>query len=294
MSIMQGLGRKILIVTGDQSIVNRIVEQISSLGHETFTAHNEDMAINAIAQIHPDMIILDLNIEGVNSFTIFESLRNNPDKNISDTPVIIATQGGDLLQISRAIKLGVKDYFVKGTFDVLQVVQKVKKHIDEIPDGTFASPVVATPQVPTTAPVAPVAPVVPVAPPAGAVPKVLIVEDDKFLRDLSSQKLSKENLMVITAVDGEQGIAVAEKELPDIVLLDILLPGIDGFEVLRRIRANPKLNKTKVAMLSNFGQREDIEKALKAGANQFLVKANYTLDEIVDEVKKMSALPVEK
>lgn len=283
MTIMQGLGRKILIVTGDQSIVNRIVEQISSLGHETYTAFNEEMAISAIDQTHPDMIILDLNIEGVNSFTVFEALRNNPDKVIAATPVIIATQGGDLLQISRAIKLGVKDYFVKGTFDVVQVVQKVKKHIDEIPISSFTSlPVPASQQSQAVAGT-------PSADDLALLgPKVLIVEDDKFLRDLACQKLSKEKLRVISAVDGEQGIAVAERELPNIVLLDILLPGIDGFEVLRRIRANPLLNNTKVAMLSNFGQREDIEKALKAGANQFLVKANYTLDEIVDEVKKMS------
>jgi DNA-binding response OmpR family regulator len=279
MTIMLGLGRKILIVTSDQSIVNRIVEQISSLGHETFTAHNEDMAISAISEIRPDMIILDLNIEGVNSFTVFESLRNNPDKSIAAIPVIIATQGGDLLQISRALKLGVKDYFVKGTFDVVQVVQKVKKHIDEIPDTIRGRETKPT-QGSTGASLG-------VETPSASDPKVLIIEDDKFLRDLASQKLSKEKLRVISAVDGEQGIAAAERELPDIVLLDILLPGIDGFEVLRRIRANPRLNNTKVAMLSNFGQREDIEKALKVGANQFLVKANYTLDEIVGEVKKM-------
>jgi DNA-binding response OmpR family regulator len=286
MPIIQGFGKKILIVTGDQSIVNRIIEQISSLGHETFIAHNEDMAINTITEIHPDMIILDLNIEGVNSFTVFEWLRSAKDKSIAETPVIIATQGGDLVQISRAIKLGVKDYFVKGTFDVVQVVEKVKKHIDQIPNPSFTSPVGSTPPIASTVFDATPSDVAPTALPTG--PKVLIVEDDKFLRDLASQKLSKENLVVISAVDGEQGIAVAEREIPDIVLLDILLPGIDGFEVLRRIRANPTLAKTKVAMLSNFGQREDIEKALKMGANQFMIKANFTLDEIVDEVKKMS------
>ncbi len=278
---MQGLGRRILIITGDQSIVNRIVSQISSLGHETFTAHNENLAITTITELHPDIIILDLNIEGVDSFAVFEWIRQNKNINIASTPVIIATQGSDLLQISRAIKLGVKDYFVKDAFDAVGVVQKVKKHIDEIRDtstaytleGTGASikslSVLSVPALPTGL-------------------KVLIIEDDKFLRDLSVQKLSKENFNVISAVDGEQGISLAEKELPTIILLDILLPGIDGFEVLRRVRANPALRDTKVAMLSNFGQREDIEKALKAGANQFFVKANYTLPEIIEEVKKMT------
>jgi DNA-binding response OmpR family regulator len=278
---MQGLGRKILIVTGDQSIVNRVIDHISSLGHETYTAHNEETAKNSILELHPDMIILDLNIEGVDSFIVFEWLRASSDKATAETPVIIATQGGDLLQISRAIKLGVKDYFVKGTFDVAQVVQKVKKHIDEMPAASTAYTLAGGGS-------ADGAPSPTYGPTSALGPKVLVVEDDKFLRDLSVQKLTKENFTVISAMDGEQGIAMAEKELPDVILLDILLPGIDGFEVLRRIRANPALHPTQVAMLSNFGQREDIEKALKAGANQFFVKANYTLPEIIDEVKKMT------
>lgn len=284
---MSGFSKKILIVTGDQSIVNRIVERISLMGHETYTAYNEDMALGAVNQLRPHMIILDLNIDGVDSFHFFETLRQNPDKALAETPVIIATQGGDLLEISRAIKLGVKDYFVKGTFDPTKVAEKVQKHIEATSGAMESAPPEIAPPVAAPVQVA-VAPVVaaPAVPPGQT--KVLIVEDDKFLRDLATQKLAKENLLVVSAVDGEQGIMLAEKEIPNIILLDILLPGIDGFEVLRRVRANPALANTKVAMLSNFGQREDIEKALNAGANQFLVKANYTLDEIVEEVKKIA------
>lgn len=284
--MMPGFTKKVLIITGDQSMVNRIVERIAQLGHETYTAYNADMALNSLPELRPDLIILDLHIDGVDSFQIFEALRQNQDKAIAETPVIIASQGGDLLEIGRALKLGVKDYFVKGTFDPTQVAEKIQKHI-----GENLKPMTVPVEAPVVAP-ATQTPEIVVAPtttkPLGQT-KVLIVEDDKFLRDLATQKLSKENLLVVSAVDGEQGIMLAEKELPDIILLDILLPGIDGFEVLRRVRANQALAKTKVAMLSNFGQREDIEKALNAGANQFLVKANYTLDEIVEEVKKIAA-----
>jgi CheY-like chemotaxis protein len=176
------------------------------------------------------------------------------------------------VEISRAIKLRISDYFVKATFDPKQSAQKVKKLLG---DGSPSSTTVAPAKMEE----------------AQVLTKLLIVEDDKFLRDLAAQKLSKEHLQVFTAVDGEQGVAVAEKEIPDIILLDILLPGIDGFEVLKRIRANPALQKTHVSMLSNFGQREDIERAIAAGADQFMVKANYTLDEIVQEVKKIIATP---
>ncbi|OGZ07526.1 MAG: hypothetical protein A3D65_06070 [Candidatus Lloydbacteria bacterium RIFCSPHIGHO2_02_FULL_50_13] len=121
--------------------------------------------------------------------------------------------------------------------------------------------------------------------------KLLIVEDDKFLRELAVQKLFKEGLDVSSAMDGEQGVLLAEKVIPDVILLDILLPGIDGFEVLKRIRANPAFNETRVIMLSNFGQNEDLEKAKAGGADKFLVKANFTLDEIVAVVREILATP---
>ncbi len=119
--------------------------------------------------------------------------------------------------------------------------------------------------------------------------KLLIIEDDKFLRELAVQKLIKDGLDVSAAMDGEQGVLIAEKTIPDIILLDILLPGIDGFEVLKRVRANPALAGTRMIMLSNFGQTEDVEKAKAAGADRFLIKANYTLDEIIAIVREVLA-----
>ena len=223
---------------------------------------------------------------GADGVSILEGIRASVEKAVSGIPVIIASQNGDLVEISAALRFGIQDYFVKSNLDVELVKLKIQK--------IFAVPVITAnaPDTPFTS-IANMSKVAPV----DAVPvlvmqtRFLIVEDDKFLRDLASQKMSKEGLIVFTAVDGEQGIAMAEKELPDIILLDILLPGIDGFEVLHRVRANAQLANTRVAMLSNFGQREDIEKALNAGADQFLVKANYTLDEIVEEVKRVLAAP---
>jgi DNA-binding response OmpR family regulator len=220
-----------------------------------------------------------------------EVLRTNTDPSLARTLVIIGSDTGDLVEIGQALKFGIVDYFIKAPIDIEQVIAKIQKHIGiSIPEQR---PEVSAPSSSSVVPVAPTP--VPTATPASTVRdasiKLLIVEDDKFLRDLAVQKLSKEAFQLSAAMDGEQGIAMAEKELPTVILLDILLPGIDGFEVLRRIRANPALEKTSVAMLSNFGQREDIEKALGLGADQFFIKANYTLDEIVEEVKKIAATP---
>lgn len=117
------------------------------------------------------------------------------------------------------------------------------------------------------------------------VKKILIVEDDKFLRELISQKLLKENFDIIEAIDGEEGVKKAKEDKPDLVLLDLILPGIDGFEVLSRIKMDPALAKTPVIILSNLGQREDVEKALKLGAIDYLIKAHFTPGEIIEKIK---------
>ncbi len=115
--------------------------------------------------------------------------------------------------------------------------------------------------------------------------KILIIEDDEFLRSLTAKRLEKEGYMVEVGVDGESGVAVAEAKKPDLILLDLLLPGLDGFEVLKRVRANEALKETPVIIFSNLGQKEDIERAKGLGANDFLIKANFTLDDVVVKIK---------
>lgn len=116
-------------------------------------------------------------------------------------------------------------------------------------------------------------------------PKILIIEDDEFLRKLIARKLKSENFEVVEAADGEEGISKIKQEKPNLVLLDLILPGIDGFEILERKRADPEIEKIPVIILSNLGQREEIERGLRLGAIDFLVKANFTPAEIVEKVK---------
>lgn len=123
-------------------------------------------------------------------------------------------------------------------------------------------------------------------------PKILLIEDDQFLQALAVQKFTKEGFQTLSAMDGERGIMLAEKEIPDVILLDILLPGIDGFAVLTRMQANPALQSVHVFMLSNYSQPEDVAKAQALGAERFLIKADYTLDQIADMVKE--SLTVQK
>ena len=114
---------------------------------------------------------------------------------------------------------------------------------------------------------------------------ILIVEDDKFLRELIAQKLTKEGYPISEAIDGEEGIKKIKEEKPDMVLLDLILPGIDGFEVLSRMKEDPALSSVPVIVLSNLGQKEDIDKGMKLGAIDYLIKAHFTPGEIINKIK---------
>jgi DNA-binding response OmpR family regulator len=117
--------------------------------------------------------------------------------------------------------------------------------------------------------------------------KILIVEDDKFLRELIAKKLKNKGFDVVEAVDGEEGLKKIKEERPDLVLLDLILPGIDGFEVLARVKEDPNLAQIPVIILSNLGQREEVERGLKLGARDYLIKAHFTPGEIVEKIKNI-------
>ena len=117
---------------------------------------------------------------------------------------------------------------------------------------------------------------------------VLAVEDDKFLRELLVKKLTSEGFEVKSAIDSASVFEVLSgDEIPRIVLLDLILPGEDGFTILTKIKAESKFKDVPVLILSNLGQKEDIDKATELGAYGFMVKANFTLDEIVEKVRNI-------
>jgi len=117
--------------------------------------------------------------------------------------------------------------------------------------------------------------------------KILIIEDDKFLRELIIRKLIDEGYQTVDATDGEEGVRVAKAEKPNLILLDLILPGIDGFEALARIKKDEELVNIPIIILSNLGQREDIERGLKLGATDYLIKAHFSPEEIIEKISSI-------
>jgi DNA-binding response OmpR family regulator len=116
---------------------------------------------------------------------------------------------------------------------------------------------------------------------------ILLIEDDPFLLSMYSTKFELENFKVVTAEDGEKGAELVGETIPDIILLDILMPKMDGFQVLEKIKANPKTKDIPVILLTNLNQQEDVERGLELGANDHLIKAHFMPSEVVDKIKKL-------
>jgi DNA-binding response OmpR family regulator len=117
--------------------------------------------------------------------------------------------------------------------------------------------------------------------------KVLIVEDDTFLLNIYSNQLESAGFNVFAAEDGEKGLKIAKKEKPNLILLDILLPGKDGFEVLKELKSLKDTKNIAVILLTNLSQKADLEKGLSLGANDYLIKAHFMPSEVVSKIKKV-------
>lgn len=117
-------------------------------------------------------------------------------------------------------------------------------------------------------------------------PKILIVEDDPFLSSMYTTKLEKSGYETVACEDGARGLELVESEKPDLILLDILLPKMSGFDVLKRLKKDPKLKDIPVILLTNLEQKPDVDEGLKLGAVDYLIKAHFTPQEVILKIKK--------
>lgn len=116
---------------------------------------------------------------------------------------------------------------------------------------------------------------------------VLIVEDDAFLANIYKTKFDMEGFKVSTSENGEAGLNDIKKKRPDVVLLDILLPKMDGFAMLEKLKADSEVKDIPVILLTNLGQKDDVQKGLEMGAVDYLIKAHFKPSEVVERVRSV-------
>lgn len=117
--------------------------------------------------------------------------------------------------------------------------------------------------------------------------KIVLAEDDKFISRAYGDGFTRAGFEVSIASDGNEAIKLVKANKPDLLLLDLIMPGKDGFETLTEVMADPTMKNTKVVVMSNLGQESDIERCKKLGAVEYLVKSNVSMKEVIDIVNKL-------
>ncbi|MSR71173.1 MAG: response regulator [Candidatus Taylorbacteria bacterium] len=254
--------KKILLIEDDLFLGEVLMRKLKTEGYEATLARDGKEGLGKLSEVKPDLLLLDIILPSMNGYEILEAKSKDPL--IKDIPTIVISNSGQPVEISRILTLGVKDYIVKAQFDPQDVITKVKKQLEAEE-------------------------VAHVADNGGGLngKKIMWVEDDKFLSDIAMRKLSTQNCTLVHVTTGEEALGRIESDMPDIVVLDLLLPGMTGFQILQSIKSNPKIKHIPVILLSNLGQESDVEKGETLGAVRFLIKATVTLDEIVREIKKV-------
>lgn len=260
---------KILLIEDEESLVELLSDKLQKEGYEVKTALDGESGFNKIKEFAPDLILLDIVMPKMDGYEVLEKMKEEKIK----IPVIIISNSGQPVEIEKTSKLGAIDHLIKTEFGADEVLEKVGKCLkSDYSDGAKSE-------------------YVPVAKENSGAKKlnikVALVEDDPFLREICSKKLAKEGYTVYEAIDGQQALDTVKKIKPDIVLLDIILPAIDGFQILHEIRNNQDktIAGVPIIMLSNLGQEDDIKKAMEMGANDYLVKAHFTTEEIAEKIK---------
>ena len=117
--------------------------------------------------------------------------------------------------------------------------------------------------------------------------KILFIEDESALQKTFGDLFSQSEYTMISALNGVAGIRLAETENPDLILLDLILPKMHGLEVLKKLKSDPKTKHIPIIILTNLEEMDRIEKALSLGATTYLIKADYSLEEVLNKIKKI-------
>lgn len=266
--------KKLIVVVEDEDIILKLLtKKLVSAGYDVKSAKDGVTGLELIKNTNPNLLLLDMMLPVKDGYWILQQL--NIEHILPKLLVIIISNSGEPVEVDRALKLGVRDYLIKVNFDPEEVLQKVNRifAVEGLDSGLRMKAVSPNfdPPGPVSKPFA----------------HILIVEDDLFILELLSGKLQKLNFKISIANDTKVARKILELEKIDLMLLDILLPGEDGFTFLKELKDKAAFKLIPVIILSNLGQKEEQEKGLNLGAVDYLIKANSSPTEIVDHIRKV-------
>jgi DNA-binding response OmpR family regulator len=208
-------------------------------------------------ETHPDLFIVDIVLPGMDGYDLLSA--KSFDSALAKIPVIVVSNLGLPVDMKRLPSSGIRDYFIKTHVEPDEVIDRACDAL-----GCALSAAKAKKET-----------------------KILWVEDDRFLSDILSKKFTSLGYKLEKANNGAEAMAIVEKETPDIVMLDIVMPDMSGFDILQKLKMQDRFKNVPIIMLSNLSTPDDFDKSKKLGAAGFIVKAAVSLDEIVRQVEKL-------
>lgn len=255
--------KRLLLIEDEEVILELLRERLVTAGYDVTVAQNGMSGLALIKELHPDLVLLDMLLPGLSGFQILEKMKEAGL--LPGTPVLIISNSGQPIELERALQLGVRDYLIKVNFDPHEVLMRVENILRA--EGHVSSSSPASPKR------------------SGPIQTILIVEDDFLLVGLLERKFLEEGYRVMKAVDAAEARRALESSAVDAVLLDMVLPGMDGFAFLTEIKKNAAWRDIPIIVISNLGQREEVERGMRLGAADYIVKANISPVEIMQKVE---------
>lgn len=257
-------GEKILIITGNRVLGEGLKKKLGDIGYEVYFESDGMQGMKALFDTLPHLVLIDIQISTVDGYQILKKKQAEPL--LAKIPVFLMSTQGVPINMREVPTGSVKEFIVSLNTDPEDVGNRVLNYFNCLPGPEAKGGDKAT----------------------GPMKKILWVEDDKLIGNILGKKLVNSGFDLVQTKNGEEALKELEHIMPNAILIDLLLPGMSGFDILQAIRANTKFANTPVMILSNLSKPSDIEKAKSLGAQKFLVKATASLDQIVAEVRNLS------
>lgn len=267
--------KTVIAITESRLLSNLIEKELLPTGATIRTYTNGLEGLAAIRHTAPDLVFLDLDAPLMSGEEIVQVLES--EQRMSRHAVIIVAESSEQSRVDELLGHGVAGSLMKDSLDAGEILDITLLQLGNGPepaeDGDDSDLTV------TSAPT-----------PAAATkpPRVCVVEDDPLLRNLLSAKFARSNIRASFKSDGSNAITFISEFRPDVVILDLMLPGRSGFDVLKDIRENPETAQLPVIVLSNRSNEEDFNQATELGVKHFFVKALTDLNDVVDAITKLA------
>ncbi|MDE2040992.1 MAG: response regulator [Patescibacteria group bacterium] len=256
---------KILIITGDGSFGNQLAVALNKDGYDHVTSvQNGTEGLKSIYDTLPHLVLIDITLPGIDGYTVLSKKQAEPL--LAKIPVFLLSTQGVPINMRNVPPGSVAEYIMALHADPADIVTKINRQFNHA--GLAANMAAGGAQ-------------------NVAKKKLLWVEDDRLIGTILAKKLLSSGFDLYHSKNGEEALDTLKSVIPDVIVVDLILPGMSGFDILQAVNADARLRAVPKMVLSNLSKPSDIEKARALGAQKFLVKAATSLDQIVSEVRAM-------